>query len=144
MKTHAGPGELQVDFGFFGRNIRFLLIVHVLSGYCAVLVLGPEDPVPHTSICKLLHEMGVGGLEVVWHGDQENLLEAVFRNAARDPTFLGKSMHWVPFPVNRPQAKGIVERHIGLVKESFWSIWLGLEVRVGEKRVVCRSDEVFC
>ena len=67
MKTHAGPGELQVDFGFFGRNIRFLLIVHALSGYCAVLVLGPEDPVPHTSICKLLHEMGVGGLEVVCH-----------------------------------------------------------------------------
>ena len=133
MKTHAGPGELQVDFGFFGRNIRFLLIVHVLSGYCAVLVLGPEDPVPHTSICKLLHEMGVGGLEVVCHGDQENLLEAVFRNAARDPTFPGRSMHWVPFPVNRPQAKGIVERRIGLVKESFWSIWLGLEVRVGEQ-----------
>ena len=120
MKTHAGPGELQVDFGFFGRNIRFLLIVHVLSGYCAVLVLGPEDPVPHTSICKLLHEMGVGGLEVVCHGDQENLLEAVFRNAARDPTFPGRSMHWVPFPVNRPQAKGIVARRIGLVKESFW------------------------
>ena len=133
MKTHAGPGELQVDFGFFGRNIRFLLIVHVLSGYCAVLVLGPKDPVPHTSICKLLHEMGVGGLEVVCHGDQENLLEAVFRNAARDPTFAGRSMHWVPFPVNRPQAKGIVERRIGLVKESFWSIWLGLEVRVGEQ-----------
>ena len=40
MKTHAGPGELQVDFGVFGRNVRFLLIVHVLSGYCAALVLG--------------------------------------------------------------------------------------------------------
>ena len=133
MKTHAGPGELQVDFGFFGRNVRFLLIVHVLSGYCAALVLGPEDPVPHTSICKLLHEMGVGGLDVVCHGDQENFLEAVFRNAARDPTFPGRSMHWVPFPVNRPQAKGIVERHICMVKESFRSIWLGLEVRVGEQ-----------
>ena len=133
VKTHAGPGELQVDFGFFGRNIRFLLIVHVLSGYCAVLVLGPEDPVPHTSICKLLHEMGTGGLDVVCHGDQENLLEEVFRNAARDPTFPGRSMHWVPFPVNRPQAKGIVERRVGLVKESFWSIWLGLEVRGGEQ-----------
>ena len=75
----------------------------------------------------------LGGLDVVCHGDQENVLEAVFRNAARDPTFPGRSMHWVPFPVNRPQAKGIVERHICMVKESFWSIWLGLEVRVGEQ-----------
>ena len=133
MKTHVGPGELQVDFGFFGRNVRFLLIVHVLSGYCAVLVLGPEDPVPHTSICKLLHAMGVGGLDVVCHGDQESLLESVFRNAAQNLTFLARSMHWAPFPVNRPQAKRIVERRIGLAKESFWSIWLGLEVRVGEQ-----------
>ena len=50
-------------------------------------------------------------------------------------------MHWVPFPVNRPQAKGIVERRIGLVKESFWSIWLGLEVRVGEQLLL--GSELF-
>ena len=46
MKSHYAPGELQVDFGFFGRNVRFLLMVHVLSGYLSTVVSGPEDPVP--------------------------------------------------------------------------------------------------
>ena len=131
MKSHYAPGELQVDFGFFGRNLRFLLIVHVLSGYLATVVLGPEDPVPVTSLCKILSEVGLNGLDIVVHGDQENLLESVFRESAKHRTFVGRSMHWVPFAVNRPQAKGIVERNICLVKEAFWSVWLGLEERVG-------------
>ena len=131
MKSHYAPGELQVDFGFFGRNVRFLLMVHVLSGYLSTVVLGPEDPVPIPAICKALSEMGLNGLDIVVHGDQENLLETVFRDSAKHRTFVGRSMHWVPFAVNRPQAKGIVERNICLVKEVFWSVWLGLEERVG-------------
>ena len=131
MKSHYAPGELQVDFGFFGRNVRFLLVVHVLSGYLSTVVLGPEDPVPVPAICKALSEMGLNGLDIVVHGDQENLLESVFRDSAKHRTFVGRSMHWVPFAVNRPQAKGIVERNICLVKEAFWSVWLGLEERVG-------------
>ena len=131
MKSHYAPGELQVDFGFFGRNVRFLLMVHVLSGYLSTVVLGPEDPVPVPAICKALSEMGLNGLDIVVHGDQENLLESVFRDSAKHRTFVGRSMHWVPFAVNRPQAKGIVERNICLVKEAFWSVWLGLEERVG-------------
>ena len=83
MKSHYASGELQVDFGFFGRNVRFLLIVHVLSGYLSTVVLGPEDPVPVPSICKVLSEMGLNGLDVVVHGDQENLLESVFRDSAK-------------------------------------------------------------
>ena len=131
MKSHYAPGELQVDFGFFGRNVRFLLMVHVLSGYLSTVVLGPEDPVPVPAICKALSEMGLNGLDIVVHGDQENLLESVFRDSAKHRTFVGRSMRWVPFAVNRPQAKGIVERNICLVKEAFWSVWLGLEERVG-------------
>ncbi|CAE7217587.1 unnamed protein product [Symbiodinium sp. CCMP2592] len=131
MKSHYAPGELQVDFGFFGRNVRFLLIVHVLSGYLSTVVLGPEDPVPVPAVCKALSEMGLNGLDIVVHGDQENLLESVFRDSAKHRTFVGRSMHWVPFAVNRPQAKGIVERNVCLVKEAFWSVWLGLEERVG-------------
>ncbi|CAE7039615.1 unnamed protein product [Symbiodinium sp. CCMP2592] len=121
MKSHYAPGELQVDFGFFGRNVRFLLIVHVLSGYLSTVVLGPEDPVPVPAVCKALSEMGLNGLDIVVHGDQENLLESVFRDSAKHRTFVGRSMHWVPFAVNRPQAKGIKR----------WSVWLGLEERVG-------------
>ena len=119
MKSHYAPGELQVDFGFFGRNVRFLLMVHVLSGYLSTVVLGPEDPVPVPAICKALSEMGLNGLDIVVHGDQENLLESVFRDSAKHRTFVGRSMHWVPFAVNRPQAKGIVERNICLVKEAY-------------------------
>ena len=133
MKHHHGPGELQVDFGFFGKNVRFLLMVHVVSGYIHTVVLGPEDEVPAVSVCKAFTEMGLSGLDIVVHGDQENLLESVFRNAAKHRTFGGRSMHWVPFAINRPQAKGIVERHVCLVKEAFWSVWLGLEERVGDK-----------
>ena len=131
MKNHYGPGELQVDFGFFGRNVRFLLIVPVLSGYLSTVVLGPEDPVPVPAICKALSEMGLSGLDIVVHGDQENLLGSVFRDAAKHRTFVGRSLHWVPFAVNRPQAKGIIESNICLMKEAFWSVWLGLEERVG-------------
>ena len=118
MKHHHGPGELQVDFGFFGKNVRFLLMVHVVSGYIHTVVLGPEDEVPAVSVCKAFTEMGLSGLDIVVHGDQENLLESVFRNAAKHRTFGGRSMHWVPFAINRPQAKGIVERHVCLVKEA--------------------------
>ena len=120
-----------MDFGFFGRNVRFLLMVHVLSGYLSTVVLGPEDPVPVPAICKALSEMGLSGLDIVVHGDQENLLESVFRDAAKHRTFVGRSLHWVPFAVNRPQVKGIIERNICLMKEAFWSVWLGLEERVG-------------
>ena len=88
---------------------------------------------PVVSVCKSLAEMGLAGLDIVVHGDQENLLESVFRNAAKRRTFGGRSMHWVPFAINRPQAKGIVERNICLVKEAFWSVWLGLEERVDGK-----------
>ena len=133
MKSHYGPGELQVDFGFFGRHCRFLLIVHVLSGYLSTVVLGPEDPVPVPAICKALSEMGLSGLDIVVHGDQENLLESVFRDSAKHRTFVGRSLHWVPFAVSRPQAKGVVERNICILKEAFWSVWLGLEERVGEQ-----------
>ena len=98
MKNHYGPGEPQVDFGFFGRNVRFLLMVHVLSGYLSMVVLGPEDPVPVPAICKALSEMGLSGLDIVVHGDQENLLESVFRDAAKHRTFVGRSLHWICKP----------------------------------------------
>ena len=135
MKTNAAPGELQMDFGFFGRRIRFLVCVcvRVMSGYISTVVLTPDEPVAAKALCKMFSEMGLHGLDVVVHGDQENLLESVCREAAKDRTFVGRSSHWVPFSVNRPQAKGIVERRVGLLKESFWSIWLGLEERVGEQ-----------
>ena len=142
MKNHYayGPGELQVDFGFFGKNVMFLLLVHVLTGYLNTVVLGPEDEVPVVSVCKSLAEMGLAGLDIVVHG-----LESVFRNAAKHRTFGGRSMHWVPFAINRPQAKGIVERNICLVKEAFWSVWLGLEERVdGKLPLGSRGHEVLC
>ena len=101
MKSHYAPGELQVDFGFFGRNVRFLLMVHVLSGYLSTVVLGPEDPVPVPAICKALSEMGLNGLDIVVHGDQENLLESVFRDSAKHRTFVGRSMHGEQAPGER-------------------------------------------
>ena len=122
-------------------------MVHVLSGYLSTVVLGPEDPVPVPAICKALSEMGLNGLDIVVHGDQENLLESVFRDSAKHRTFVGRSMHWVPFAVNRPQAKGIVERNICLVKEAFWSVWLGLEERplqTGREQRGCRFSSSFC
>ena len=131
MKTNAAPGELQMDFGFFGRHVRFLVCVHVMSGYLSTVVLTPDEPVAAKALCKIFGEMGLHGLDVVVHGDQENLLESVCRDAAKDRTFVGRSFHWVPFAKERPQSKGIVERHVGLLKESFWSVWLGLEERVG-------------
>ena len=131
MKTNAAPGELQMDFGFFGRHVRFLVCVHVMSGYLSTVVLTPDEPVAAKALCKIFDEMGLHGLDVVVHGDQENLLESVCRDAAKDRTFVGRSFHWVPFAKERPQSKGIVERHVGLLKESFWSVWLGLEERVG-------------
>ncbi|CAE7837055.1 unnamed protein product [Symbiodinium sp. CCMP2592] len=54
MKSHYAPGELQVDFGFFGRN----------------------DPVPVPAICKALSEMGLNGLDVVVHG--KRLVRAIY------------------------------------------------------------------
>ena len=131
MKSNAAPGELQMDFGFFGRHVRFLVCVHVMSGYLSTVVLTPDEPVAGKALCKIFSEMGLHGLDVVVHGDQENLLELVCRDAAKDRTFVGRSFHWVPFSKERPQSKGIVERHVGLLKESFWSVWLGLEERVG-------------
>ena len=131
MKSNAAPGELQMDFGFFGRHVRFLVCVHVMSGYLSTVVLTPDEPVAAKALCKIFSEMGLHGLDVVVHGDQENLLESVCRDAAKDRTFVGRSFHWVPFAKERPQSKGIVERHVGLLKESFWSVWLGLEERVG-------------
>ena len=110
-----------------------MLAVHVISGYVGLVVLGPEEPVPSHAVNRMISEMGINGLDIVVHGDQENLLEKVFKDAAKLRTFVGRSLHWVPFAVGRPQSKGIVERNIGLIKEAFWSVWLGLEERVGEK-----------
>ena len=107
MKSNAAPGELQMDFGFFGRHVRFLVCVHVMSGYLSTVVLTPDEPVAGKALCKIFSEMGLHGLDVVVHGDQENLLESVCRDAAKDRTFVGRSFHWVPFSKERPQSKGI-------------------------------------
>ena len=88
MKSNAAPGELQMDFGFFGRHVRFLVCVRVMSGYLSTVVLTPDEPVAGKALCKIFSEMGLHGLDVVVHGDQENLLESACRDAAKDRTFV--------------------------------------------------------
>ena len=108
MKTNAVSRELQMDFGFFGRRIGFLVCVcvHVMSGDISTVVLMSDEPVAAKALCKMFGEMGLRGLDVVVHGDQKNLLKSVCREAAKDRTFVGRSFHWVPFSVNRPRQKG--------------------------------------
>ncbi|CAJ1421087.1 unnamed protein product [Effrenium voratum] len=123
--------SVGVDFLFFGRHIRVLLMIVIGTSmmFCSVIKDDHATNVRH--VVEGLIEIGAGGKQVELVGDQDDTLVKLFRDAGQAVKFPGLGTHWRQAPLSRPQAKAHVERGVRSVKEGFYAVWLDLESSLG-------------
>ena len=106
-----------------------LLVVHLSSHYVLALpAVDLQDKTLEHNFDRFVREVGLTGKTVTIRCDNEvSLLAAAERLTARSTVSRAVID---PVAGYRPQSKGGVERMVAVVKQSFWSVWLDLELEV--------------
>ena len=131
-KLQKEDQTIGLDFMYFGK-IRALLIVHLSSHYVLGLpAMDLRDKTLEHNFDRFVREIGLTGKTVTVRCDNEvSLLAAAERLTARSTVARAVID---PVAGYRPQSKGGVERMVAVVKQSFWSIWLDLELEVNRSQ----------
>ena len=127
-KLQKEDQTIGLDFMYFGK-LRVLLVVHLSSHYVLALpAVDLHDKTLENNFDRFVREVGLTGKTVTIRCDNEvSLLAAAERLTARSTVSRAVID---PVAGYRPQSKGGVERMVAVVKQSFWSVWLDLELEV--------------
>ena len=127
---------IGMDYLYFGK-LRVLLMMHEMSRYTMAIPAqedAKDDPHLVESVGNMIKEIGLQNRVITLRCDNENLLLAFGNHLASKSKQLGVERVIVdPVPGYRPQAKGGVERQVSVVKQAFWSNWLGMESEISRK-----------
>ena len=127
---------IGMDYFYFGK-LRVLLMMHEMSRYTMAIPAqedAKDDPHLVESVGNMIKEIGLQNRVITLRCDNENLLLAFGNHLASKSKQLGVERVIVdPVPGYRPQAKGGVERQVSVVKQAFWSNWLGMESEISRK-----------
>ena len=125
-----------MDYLFFGK-LRVLLMVHEMTRYTLAIPAqedAKDDPRIVEAVGNMIKEIGLQNRVIALRCDNENLLLAFGNHLASKVRQLGVERVIVdPVPGYRPQAKGGVEKQVSVVKQAFWSNWLGIESEISRK-----------
>ena len=127
-KLQKEDQTIGLDFMYFGK-LRVLLVVPLSSHYVLALpAVDLRDKTLEHNFDRFVREVGLTGKTVTIRCDNEvSLLAAAERLTARSTVSRAVID---PVAGYRPQSKGGVERMVAVVKQSFWSVWLDLELEV--------------
>ena len=133
-KLQKEDQTIGLDFMYFGK-LRVLLVVHLSSHYVLGLpAVDLHDKTLEHNFDRFVREIGLTGKTVNVRCDNEvSLLAAAERLTARSTVARAVID---PVAGYRPQSKGGVERMVAVVKQSFWSVWLDLELEVNRSQSV--------
>ena len=133
-KLQKEDQTIGLDFMYFGK-LRVLLVVHLSSHYVLGLpAVDLRDKTLEHNFDRFVREIGLTGKTVTVRCDNEvSLLAAAERLTARSTVARAVID---PVAGYRPQSKGGVERMVAVVKQSFWSVWLDLELEVNRSQSV--------
>ena len=133
-KLQKEDQTIGLDFMYFGK-LRVLLVVHLSSHYVLGLpAVDLHDKTLEHNFDRFVREIGLTGKTVTVRCDNEvSLLAAAERLTARSTVARAVID---PVAGYRPQSKGGVERIFAVVKQSFWSVWLDLELEVNRSQSV--------
>ena len=133
-KLQKEDQTIGIDFMYFGK-LRVLLVVHLSSHYVLGLpAVDLRDKTLEHNFDRFVREIGLTGKTVTVRCDNEvSLLAAVERLTTR--SIVARAVI-DPVAGYRPQSKGGVERMVAVVKQSFWSVWLDLELEVNRSQSV--------
>ena len=127
---------IGMDYLYFGK-LRVLLMMHEMSRYTLAIPAqedAKDDPRIVESVGNMIREIGLQNRVITFRCDNENLLLAFGNHLASKSKQLGVERVIVdPVPGYRPQAKGGVEKQVSVVKQAFWSNWLGMESEISRK-----------
>ena len=127
---------IGMDYLYFGK-LRVLLTMHEMSRYTLAIPAqedAKDDPRIVESVGNMIREIGLQNRVITFRCDNENLLLAFGNHLASKSKQLGVERVIVdPVPGYRPQAKGGVEKQVSVVKQAFWSNWLGMESEISRK-----------
>ena len=131
-KLQKEDQTIGLDFMYFGK-LRVLLVVHLSSHYVLGLpAMDLHDKTLEHNFDRFVREIGLTGKTVTVRCDNEvSLLAAAERLTARSTVARAVID---PVAGYRPQSKGGVERMVAVVKQSFWSVWLDLELEVNRSQ----------
>ena len=108
-------------------KLRVLLVVHLSSHYVLALpAVDLRDKTLEHNFDRFVREVGLTGKTVTVRCDNEVSLLAAAEHLTARSTVSRAVID--PVAGYRPQSKGGVERMVAVVKQSFWSVWLDLEL----------------
>ena len=133
-KLQKEDQTIGLDSMYFGK-LRVLLVVHLSSHYVLGLpAVDLRDKTLEHNFDRFVREIGLTGKTVTVRCENEvSLLAAAERLTARSTVARAVID---PVAGYRPQSKGGVERMVAVVKKSFWSVWLDLELEVNRSQSV--------
>ena len=127
-KLQKEDQTIGLDFMHFGK-LRVLLVVHLSSHYVLALpAVDLRDKTLERNFDRFVREVGLTGKTVTVRCDNEVILLAAAERLIARSTVSRAVID--PVAGYRPQSKGGVERMVAVVKQSFWSVWLDLELEV--------------
>ena len=134
-KLQKEDQTIGLDFMYFGKLRVLLLVVHLSSHYVLGLpAVDLHDKTLEHNFDRFVREIGLTGKTVTVRCENEvSLLAAAERLTARSTVARAVID---PVAGYRPQSKGGVERMVAVVKQSFWSVWLDLELEVNRSQSV--------
>ena len=130
---NSKSSHLQVgaDFGFFGRAMKFLVVIVFSTGMLGTVPMSMDSEVNMRCLNRVLQDLGMTGRSVELVADGESTVQAFFRSAAKLDTFPRTGLHCRP--VGRSQSNGMTERAVGVIKEMVSTHILFLESRISRR-----------
>ena len=105
------------------------MVVHLSSHYVLALpAVDLRDKTLERNFDRFVREVGLTGKTVTIRCDNEVSLPAAAERLTARSTVSRAVID--PVAGYTPQSKGGVERMVAVVKQSFWSVWLDLELEV--------------
>ena len=138
-KLQKEDQTIGLDFMYLGK-LRVLLVVHLSSHYVLALpAVDLRDKTLEHNFDRFVREVGLTGKTVTIRCDNEvSLLAAAERLTARSTVSRA-----VIDPVAGYRPQSGVERMVAVVKQSFWSVWLDLELEVTRSQSAEAETRLF-
>ena len=130
LKLRRSRSVVGADFAFL-KGLRFLVLVVAATGMIFGRVMDQFDSDKNARyVNQALKEIGLTGLQVELVSDGEDALLALFRSAARLPTFPGAGLHFATVGAGRHQSNGLAENSVKVLKSLASTHLLFLEARL--------------
>ena len=123
--------QVGADFGFFGRAMKFLVVIVFSTGMLGTVPMSMDSEVNMRCLNRVLRDLGMTGRSVELVADGESTVQAFFRSASKLDTFPCTGLHCRP--VGRSQSNGVTERAVGVIKDMVSTHILFLESRISRR-----------